>query len=94
MRVLIAFDVSCDRRRYRVVRVLKDYAVRVQKSVFEANDLPQAAYLRLRSRVEGAIDPKTDSIRYYQLCGTCVGRVEHYGAGPGILDPEESFKVV
>ncbi len=94
MRIVIAFDVSSDRRRYRVVRALKDYAVRVQKSVFEAKDLPEAAFLRLRSRVEGEIDPKTDSVRYYRLCSACVARVDHYGAGPGALDPEEPFKVL
>jgi CRISPR-associated endonuclease Cas2 len=49
VRIVIAFDVSSDRRRYRVVRALKDYAVRVQKSVFEAKDLPE-----LRSCGSGA----------------------------------------
>ena len=94
MRYVIAFDVSCDRRRYRVVKVLKEYAVRVQKSVFEARDLERSAYLRLRSKLEGLIDPTTDSLRYYPLCAACLGRVEHFGAQPGLLEPEESFKVI
>jgi CRISPR-associated protein Cas2 len=91
---VIAFDVSDDRKRYRLVRVLKDYAVRVQKSVFEAADLPRASFLRLRSRAEREIEPRTDSLRYYLLCSACVGRVEHYGAGPGVLDDPESFEVI
>ena len=94
MRTVIAFDISDDRRRYRVVKVLKEYATRVQKSVFEAGDLKRAVYLRMRSRLEREIDPATDSIRYYQLCDACVARVEHYGAGPGILDPPAKVAIV
>lgn len=94
MRTVIAFDVSCDRRRYRLVKVLKGYAIRVQKSVFEAPDLPRAAYLRMRSQAEKLIDPATDSLRYYRLCGSCIDRVEHWGAGPGLLRPPASFRVV
>lgn len=92
--MVIAFDVSDDRKRYRVVKILKGYAQRVQKSVFEAPDLQRAAYLRMRSRLERVIDPATDSLRYYQLCGACVDRVEHYGAGVGILDERDEFEVV
>ena len=56
MRTVIAFDVSRNRIRYRVVKVLKEHAVRVQKSVFEAPDMGRAAYLRMRSRLERLID--------------------------------------
>lgn len=94
MRVVIAFDVTDDRKRYRVVKVLKGYAQRVQKSVFEAPDLERAAYLRMRSRLERVIDPATDSLRYYQLCGACVDRIEHHGAGVGLLSEPEDFEVV
>ncbi|PKN44178.1 MAG: CRISPR-associated endonuclease Cas2 [Deltaproteobacteria bacterium HGW-Deltaproteobacteria-20] len=94
MRTVIAFDVSDDRARYRVVKALKAFAVRVQKSVFEAADLDRAAFLRMRSLVERHIEPSTDSVRYYRLCEGCVGKVEHYGAGPGVLDDPEPCDVV
>jgi CRISPR-associated protein Cas2 len=91
--VVIAYDVSEDKRRDQVVKVLKEYARRVQKSVFEADDLPNTTYLRMRSRLEGLIDPSTDSIRYYSLCAACVDRIEHRGAGVGVLDPVETFDI-
>jgi CRISPR-associated protein Cas2 len=94
MHVVIAFDVSDDRSRYRVVKALKGFARRVQKSVFEAVDLDRAAYLRMRSLVERHIEPTTDSVRYYRLCGGCTGQVEHYGAGPGLLDPPDECDVI
>jgi CRISPR-associated protein Cas2 len=94
MRTVICFDVSDDRKRYRLVKVLLGCAERVQKSVFEARKLNEAAFLRLRSRAERIIDPKTDSLRYYRLCAACVPRVEHHGAGPGPLAPPAEYEVI
>jgi CRISPR-associated protein Cas2 len=93
MRVVIAFDISDNKKRYRVVKVLKEYATRVQKSVFEATDLNRAGYLRLRSRAERIIDPGTDSLRYYTLCASCMGRIDHYGAGPSLLDEADAVVI-
>ena len=94
MRTLITFDISSNRKRYRVTKVLMEYAQRVQKSVFEAPNLPHSSFLRLRSRVERLIDPKTDSVRYYRLCGHCVKEIRHYGAGPSTIDPPKSVEVI
>ena len=94
MRTIIAFDISDDKKRYRVVKVLHEHATRVQKSVFEAPLLERASYLRLRSRLERLIDPGTDSLRYYRLCATCTASIEHYGAGAGVLDDPLSVVVI
>lgn len=94
MRVVIAFDVSDDKQRRKLVTVLQGAAQRVQKSVFEAKGLREAEYLRLRSKAERAIDPTSDSLRYYRLCAACVGRVEHFGAGTGLLLPDEPFRII
>lgn len=94
MRTVIAFDVSDNRRRYRVVRALEDLAERVQKSVFEAAELPDAAYLRLRSRLEGLVDAETDSLRYYRLCLSCARRTEWFGRGVGQVAVDPEFEVL
>ncbi|MDI7268122.1 MAG: CRISPR-associated endonuclease Cas2 [Myxococcota bacterium] len=94
VRTVICFDVSEGRRRYRLVRLLLGCAERVQKSVFEARELNEAAFLRLRSRAERLIDPATDSLRYYRLCGACLGRAEHFGAGPGLLEAPADFRMI
>lgn len=92
MFTVIAFDVSDDRRRYRVVRALRRYAVRVQKSVFEAPELTPQAFLRLRQRLEELIDGSTDKVHYYFLCGGCVSRVET--SGRARVTRREEWKVV
>ncbi len=94
MHLIIAFDVSEDRRRYRVVRALQALATRVQKSVFEALAVDEAAYLRLRSRAEREIDPATDQLRYYRLCASCAAKVEHFGSGPPPPEPDEPFRIL
>jgi CRISPR-associated protein Cas1 len=64
--------------------------VRLSFRQIESDNLGRASFLRLRSRLEGIIDPKTDSLRYYPLCRACAERVEAFGRGPGILkDPPE-----
>lgn len=94
MHTVIAFDVAHDHKRYRVVRALLDRSNRVQKSVFEAAVLEQAAYLRLRSKLEGIIDTSTDSLRYYRLCAACAGRIEYVGVGPGLFEVLENFELI
>ena len=94
MHTLICFDIAADRPRYRVVKRLLDDASRVQKSVFEAPSLPRAAYLRLRSDLEGRIDPSTDSLRYYRLCAACARRIEHVGAGVDLLNAPPPFEII
>ena len=94
MRTLICYDVVDDRTRDRVARRLLDDARRVQKSVFEATDLDQRRFLRLRSDLEGLIDPTQDSVRYYRFCRACAINTEHVGVGPGLLDPDPPFKII
>lgn len=94
MRTVIVFDISKNRLRYRVVKELLSSAHRVQKSVFEAPHLGAKEYLRLRSQCEGAIDPETDSLRYYRLCAACAARIEHSGAGPGVMTLPLPFEVI
>lgn len=92
MFTVIAFDISDDRTRYRVVELLREYAVRVQKSVFEAAMLPPPELQRLRERVDSLIDPETDRVRYYVLCGACVPRI--IVSGQGGVTPYEEFTIV
>ena len=91
MFVLVSYDVVSNDRRNRLAKLLLDYGVRVQKSVFECElDPPQ--YEALTARVERIIDRRTDRVRYWRLCALCRGRVEAYGPGPS-LEEDEGFQV-
>ena len=86
MRYLISYDVADDKRRYRVVEALKDYAHRVQFSVFEC-DLEEAEIEILLKRVKSAIKEKEDSCRVYRLCAACWGEVVVIGKGEPWEEP-------
>jgi CRISPR-associated protein Cas2 len=89
---LICFDISDNRIRYRVVKVLKSHGVRVQKSVFECSDLTEERFLKLKSNIEELIDESLDSVRYYLICRGCVRSVEF--SGMGNYPSKEDFRVV
>jgi len=86
MLVLVTYDVQTQseggkKRLRRVARACEDYGQRVQFSVFEI-EVDPAQWVRLKSRLEAAIDPDADSLRYYYLGANWTRRVEHVGAKP------------
>lgn len=76
---VVSFDISDDRTRYRVVKVLKGYGYRVQKSVFECPGLSEERLLTLKNKIESLIDFSTDSVRYYAQCGGCLRKAKMSG---------------
>jgi CRISPR-associated protein Cas2 len=92
MLTVISYDISNDKTRYRVAQALRAYAHRVQKSVFEAPDLARNDFIRLRQELEELIDLRSDTIRYYFLCGACVSRVEM--SGPGEVTTDAEYRVI
>lgn len=86
MLVLITYDVSTQsaagRKRLRqVAKQCVNYGQRVQNSVFECV-LDAAQYAVVKHKLEAIIDPKLDSLRFYNLGNNYKSRVEHVGAKP------------
>ena len=89
---IICYDVSDNRDRYRVVKILKGFGRRVQKSVFECPGLTEKQFLQLQEKLEGVIDHGVDSIHYFRLCRDCVKEIEWSGVGEKPLN--DVFRVV
>ena len=90
--MLITYDVAVQseggaRRLRRVARVCEDNGQRVQYSVFEC-EVDPAQWTAMRTRLVDAIDPETDSLRFYFLGREWRRRVEHVGAKPS-EDPDD-----
>lgn len=86
MMVLVTYDVNTleeggKKRLRRVAKACEDFGQRVQFSVFEI-EVDPAQWAKLRARLEGAINPSHDSLRYYFLGANWTRRVEHVGAKP------------
>jgi CRISPR-associated protein Cas2 len=65
--VIICYDIACDRRRYRVARILLAYGERVLESVFECR-IGHATLLDLQARLAKIITEE-DKLAYWEICG-------------------------
>ncbi len=77
---LVAYDISGDRARREVEKMLSGFGKRVQKSVFEcqfgADDLTW-----VRNRLASLLPEKGASVRYYPVCTHCQSRTLLFGEG-------------
>jgi CRISPR-associated protein Cas2 len=78
MFMTISYDISDDKRRTKIHKMLKSYGQWMQYSVFEC-DVTDSEYAKLRSRLSKVIKPEEDSIRFYFLCACCKNKVERIG---------------
>lgn len=86
---VVSYDISEDKRRTKIHKVLSSYGQWMQFSVFEC-DLTKAQYAKLRSRLDKLIDAETDSVRFYFMCECCQGKVERIG-GEAVRDDSIFF---
>ena len=84
MFMVISYDISEDKRRTKIHKMLKSYGQWMQYSVFEC-DVTDSQYAKLRARLSKMIKPEEDSIRFYFLCACCHPKVERIG-GEGVRD--------
>lgn len=91
MLMLITYDINTEsaegkRRLREVAKVCVNYGQRVQNSVFECL-LDPAQLTRVKHSLEAIIDPKSDSLRFYNLGNRYQERILHIGA-KATYDPE------
>jgi len=90
MFVVVCYDISSDRRRNKVGKILEGFGTRVQKSVFEC-DLQLKHLQKLKQRLAKVLKDE-DSVRYYYLCAECVSKVEVIN-GPPVTQTQLYFAV-
>lgn len=71
---LIAYDITDDRRRGRLFRLLHRWGEPVQKSVFHCR-VRVGALPSLQREVDDLIQHDEDGVLYCPLCSRCRGRV-------------------
>ncbi|SEM46056.1 CRISPR-associated protein, Cas2 family [Syntrophus gentianae] len=91
MNMIVAYDIANPKRIAQVARILKDYGVRVQKSIFEV-DVNGGVFTAMKKRIETVIVPAEDGVKYFPLCRKCAGTVEIIGQGV-YTDPDEEFYI-
>ena len=89
--VVIAYDISNDKRRTKLHNALLDHGTPVQYSVFECL-LDEDGLARMKRAVGKIIRPRVDKVRYYYLCQSCLKKVE-ITSGVEVLSEEEVIVV-
>lgn len=77
---IVCYDISDDRQRDRVARLLDDVGDRIQFSVFQVF-LPPASMEALLIRLEAEIDRSTNVISCFAICEACRDRSRTCGVG-------------
>ncbi len=91
MNMIVAYDITETKRLARVAKVMLDYGVRVQKSIFEVEVTPPV-FRELKARIDKIIDHDTDGVKYFPLCEKCAGTVEIIGQGQ-FTDPDREYYI-
>ena len=78
LRLIVAYDVSDDRRRNRLFKLLGSFGVNTQYSFFEM-DITRKQFVRLRSEIRKILNLKEDRIAFIFLCERCWDKVERWG---------------
>lgn len=71
---VVAYDVADDKRRYRVVKVVEKYGVRINFSVFECM-FTERQFEKVQEKIAGIIRSREDTVVYYPICVNCFTRI-------------------
>jgi CRISPR-associated protein Cas2 len=75
---VIAYDVTDDKRRRKVVKLLEKYGKRSNYSVFECM-VTDAQLSHIRKSLLAIIDTKDyDSVAFYPICLNCYAKISYY----------------
>jgi CRISPR-associated protein Cas2 len=88
MRLAVTYDISKNRIRTRVFKILEKYGAWKQYSVFEV-EINEIQRLRLENEIKSQIEDG-DKVRIYQFCDRCVKNIKDLGE----KSPEKKSNVV
>ncbi len=67
---VVGYDISDNRKRNKVEKLLSGHGVRVNKSLFECM-LSQSYYDRIVNKLHTMIDSNSDKVVIYRICINC-----------------------
>ncbi|NMC10142.1 MAG: CRISPR-associated endonuclease Cas2 [Methanothrix sp.] len=77
MRLAVTYDISDNRTRTRVFKILESYGAWKQYSVFEL-EISDIQRLEMENEIKEQIEAG-DKVRIYELCERCVGAITELG---------------
>ncbi len=77
MRLAVTYDISDDRTRTRVFKILESYGAWKLYSVFEL-EISDIQRLQMQDEIKAEIETG-DKVRIYELCERCVAAITDLG---------------
>lgn len=88
---LIAYDIRDPKRLQKLAKIVQDYGLRMQKSIFEA-EMTTSELKDMKTRMKNVINPAEDGIKIFRLCQMCEAK--RTGAGLGVpLLPDKAWHI-
>lgn len=78
MQYIVSYDISSDKKRIKASKLLENFGVRVQYSVFEC-ELNKKELKELKAKLSEIINQKIDSVLFLRQCENCVNLKEYLG---------------
>ncbi len=78
---VVAYDISCDRRRRKVSELLEGYGKRAQYSVFECV-ISEKKLIELQKKLRRRIKADEDKIRFYPIPDYAISQIQVWGGVP------------
>ena len=80
MFVIVVYDISDNKRRTKMFKVMKNFGTPIQFSAFECI-LKEQDFREVHEVIRAIIDPQKDKVRMYILCNSCRGGIKNMGTG-------------
>lgn len=87
---IICYDSPSNKRRGKLHKLLKNYAVSVQKSVFETF-LDDQTFDQMMRKIEALMDPNADSVRIYGMSRRSQRQMKVIGWPGRLVEPDHYF---
>lgn len=79
MKIVVSYDISDDKRRREVAKILEGHGYRVQYSVFEC-DLNKKQLVKLQRRLKPLVKGREmESVRFYPLSAVSAQQIQVMG---------------
>nr|WP_321500796.1 CRISPR-associated endonuclease Cas2 [uncultured Dethiosulfovibrio sp.] len=86
---VLSYDITNDKRRRKLVKLMEQVALRVQYSVFETTLSGKEVHLLVQRSLEFVNPSEGDSLRIYRICRNCAKHFHQIGGRE--IDWEKDF---
>lgn len=90
---LVIYDIADPVRLQRVAKILLDYGIRVQRSVFEISGY-KSNVKQIRSRLKNVIDSEKDGVKIFRICESCCSKKKGIGIEASNTQDNASWRIL